>query len=459
MTYPEFLARKAQLAGQFGFNPIWMPDGLFDFQAAMCDWSIQKGRAALLEDCGMGKTRQQLVFAENVIRKTNRPVLVLTPIAVGHQTVAEADKIGVASIRSGDGRIPAAPQVIVANYERLHHFNPHDFAGVVCDESSILKNFDGATKAAVIEFMRTIPYRLLCTATAAPNDYIELGNSSEALGELGFMDMVARFFKKVQKASSRKDENRSGMYRFRGHAEKDFWRWICSWARALRKPSDLGFSNDGFILPKLIEREHIVSATTLAEGMLLPLPAHTLSEQREERRRTLKERCEKAAEIAMPYDSCISWCQLNDEGNLLEKLIPDSVQITGDDSKNQSEEEQEEFVKAFVSGQVKHLIAKQKTIGFGMNFQHCAHQTHFATHSFEQYYQSVRRSWRFGQKQDVTIDVIASEGETRVLSNLQRKARAAEEMFAQLVKLMGDELGVKKKVYKTKPTKLPKWIQ
>lgn len=458
MNYAEFLAGKAQLTGQFGFEPIWMPDSLFDFQKAMCEWAIRKGRAALLEDCGMGKTRQQLVFAENVIRKTNKSVLVLTPIAVGHQTIAEADRIGVAAIRSNNGKAPPSARVVVTNYEKLHLFDPGDFSGVVGDESGILKNFDGAIKAQVIEFIRRLPYRLLCTATAAPNDYIELGNHSEALGELGFMDMVARFFKKAQKASSRKDENRSGMYRFRGHAEKDFWRWICSWARALRRPSDLGFSDDGFILPNLIEREHVVSATTLADGMLISLPAHTLREQREERRRTLRERCEKAAEIAAPYESCISWCQLNDEGNLIEKLIPDSVQITGDDSKNQSEEEQEEFVQAFVSGQVKHLIAKQKTIGFGMNFQHCAHQTHFATHSFEQYYQSVRRSWRFGQKQDVTIDVIASEGETRVLSNLQRKARAAEEMFAQLVKLMGDGLKVKIKSYKPKPTKLPKWL-
>lgn len=458
MTYAEFLAGKAQLAGQFGFAPIWMPDSLFDFQAAMCDWSIRKGRSALLEDCGMGKTRQQLVFAENVIRKTNRPVLVLTPIAVGHQTITEADKIGVAAIRSGNGKIPSSPQVIVANYERLHLFDPNNFAGVVGDESSILKNFDGATKAAVTEFMRTIPYRLLCTATAAPNDYIELGTSSEALGELGFMDMISRFFKKVGTAQSKKDELRSGMYRFRGHAERDFWRWVCSWARALRKPSDLGFSDKGFTLPELVEREHIVSASSLAPGMLLPLPAHTLQEQREERRRTLTERCTKAAELAIDAPSCISWCQLNDEGNLLEKLIPNSVQITGDDSKNQIEEEQEELVRAFVAGEVTHLIAKQKTIGFGMNFQHCAHQTHFATHSFEQYYQSVRRSWRFGQKSAVTIDVIASEGETRVLSNLQRKQIAAEKMFTQLVELMADELKVQKKVYKPKITKLPKWL-
>lgn len=454
--YAEFLSAKRQLSGQFGFKPHFIPEFLFDFQKALVDWSIQKGRAAIFADCGLGKTPMQLVWAENVARETNGRVLIITPLAVGHQTIREADKFGIAATRSSDGSFPFTKEkIIVTNYERLHYFNPNDFEGVVCDESSILKNFDGTTRAAITEFMRTRKYRLLCTATAAPNDYIELGTSSEAVGELGFTDMISRFFKKEGSTTTRSDEHRAGVWRFRGHAESDFWRWICSWSRAIRKPSDMGFEDGAFELPPIETRQHVVEATTPHEEFLFSMPACGLSEQRSERRRTLNERCELAAEI---HNTCaepsIGWCHLNSEGDLLTKLIPDSEQVSGDDP----DERKEEVFSAFESGKLRVLITKPTIAGFGLNFQHCARQTFFPSHSFEQWYQAVRRSWRFGQKKKVVVDVISSEGEASVLANLQRKSEAAEKMFAKIVALMGRELNIQQTNNHTQKESVPAWL-
>lgn len=451
--YRAFVSSKSQYDGNSGFDPHWFPSQCFDFQNHLLDWAIRKGRAAIFADCGMGKTLLQLAWAENVVRHTNEPVLVLTPLAVSHQTVDEGAKFGIECVRSIDGRIPG--KIVVTNYERLHHFDRSKFVGVVCDESSILKNFDGVTKAAVTEFMRPMKYRLLCTATAAPNDYIELGTSSEALGYLGFMDMLGKFFKKAGPTLSRGDEFRSGTYRFRGHAESYFWRWVVSWARAIRQPSDLGFENGSFQLPKLITREHVVHAATRRDGFLFDLPAMNLHEQREERRRTLKERCEMAAALVNSHkNSAIAWCHLNDEGDMLERMIRGAVQVSGSDS----DERKEEVFRAFEKGEVRAIVSKPSIAAFGLNWQHCAHQTFFPSHSFEQWYQSVRRSWRFGQKQDVTVDVVCSEGEKGVLSNLQRKADAATEMFRRLVELIGKEIDVlESDKHKTEITR-PSWL-
>lgn len=454
--YQQFLAGKVQLSGEFGFKPSFIPDCAFDFQKALIEWAVRKGRSAIFADCGLGKTLIQLAWAENIVRKTNGRVLIITPLAVGHQTVREGIKFGISAARSPDGAFPlTGEKIIVTNYERLHYFNPNDFEGVVCDESSILKNFDGATRAAITEFMRTRKYRLLCTATAAPNDYIELGTSSEAVGELGFTDMISRFFKKEGSTTSRSDEHRAGVWRFRGHAEKDFWRWICSWSRAIRKPSDMGFDDGEFTLPRLETRQHIVKARTPHEEYLFAMPAFGLAEQRSERRRTLNERCELAAMI---HNNCkepsIGWCHLNSEGDLLTKLIPNAVQVSGDDS----DERKEEVFNGFESGKIRVLITKPTIAGFGLNFQHCARQTFFPSHSFEQWYQAVRRSWRFGQKKIVVVDVISSEGEASVLANLQRKSDAAEKMFERIVALMGRELNIRSQNNHTKKEKLPSWL-
>lgn len=453
MRYEEFLQGKTQFGENSGFDPVWMPDFLFPFQANLVEHALRKGRSALYEDCGLGKTPQQLVWAENVLRHTGKPVLILTPLAVSGQTVSEGEKFGIEVKRSSDGQ--HGPGITVTNYERLQYFNRHDFTAVVCDESSILKNFDGVTKCAVTEFMRKMPYRLLCTATAAPNDYIELGTSSEALGYLGFVDMVAKFFKKTEKTSSRKDELRGENYRFRGHAERDFWRWVCSWARAARKPSDLGFDDNGFILPELRTVEHVIQAKTKRPGWLIDMEAQTLQEQREERRRTIQERCECAASlVAGRKDQSISWVSLCDEGKLLEQLIPNSVEVDGQDC----DEYREEIFTAFSRGEVQNLISKTSICGFGMNWQNCCHQTYFPSHSFEQWYQGIRRSWRYGQKNPVTIDMVTSEGEAGVLKNLNRKAAQAEVMFSRLVELMNNELNIERVIREPSKVEIPAWL-
>jgi hypothetical protein len=463
VEYRQFLEAKVQSGADDGFEPVAMPAALFDFQRSLVEWAVRKGRAAIFADCGLGKTPMQLAWAENVVRKENRPVLIVTPLAVAAQTVAEAQKFGIEARRAADG--VALPGINVTNYERLHHFKPEDFAGVVADESSILKSFDGARRAEVTEFMRRMPYRLLCTATAAPNDYIELGTSSEALGQLGYMDMLSRFFKNDQgnsikatvyrhhgKNFAKLDEG--AKWRFKGHAETPFWQWVCSWARAIRRPSDLGFADGAFVLPPLTEREHMVHAETQAPGMLFSLPAVGLQEQREERRRTIRERCEKVAALVDTKDQALVWCHLNDEGDLLESLIPDCRQVSGDDS----DEEKEEAFLAFARGELRVLVTKPKIGAWGLNFQRCAHVTFFPSHSFEQFYQGVRRCWRFGQKRPVRVDVITTEGEKDVLKNLQRKATAADRMFSSLVAQMNSALRIERSVAFTKQEQRPAWL-
>ena len=451
--YRGFLDRKTHLGNQSGFAPLYMPDFLFPFQRALTTWAIEKGRCAIFADCGLGKTPMQLVWAQNVVEKTCKPVLVLTPLSVGAQTVREAEKFGIEAKQSRDGQV-AAP-ITITNYQQLHKFDWKQFGGVVCDESSILKSVDGAIKGQVTDFMRKLPYRLLCTATAAPNDYIELGTSSEALGDLGFMDMLNRFFKKSEQTMSRREEFRSGLYRFRGHSEKDFWRWICSWARAVRKPSDIGFPDDAYRLPELQAVEHIITARTSNPDFLFDMPAVGLAEQRSERRRTINERCELAASLINATNKpAVAWCHLNEEGHMLEKMIPGAVEVEGNDS----DEFKEETFDAFASGQIRVLVSKPIIAGFGLNWQHCAHQTFFPSHSFEQWYQAIRRCWRFGQKQPVRVDVISSEGEAGVLANLNRKAHQAEQMFAKLVELINNELRIEKtNKHNTKQTN-PSWL-
>jgi len=453
--YQRFLAGKAQADHDSGFGPTFIPDWMFDFQASLVEWAVRKGRAAIFADCGLGKTPMQLVWAENVVRHTSRPVLILTPLAVGPQTVREAEKFGIEAVHCRDGKFGTA-KIVVTNYERLHYFDDADFAGCVCDESSILKNFDGVTKAAITEFMRKMLYRLLCTATAAPNDYIELGTSSEALGYLGYTDMLGQFFKNDQggiKISASNQIHGNG-WRFKPHAQQNFWRWMCSWARAVRKPSDLGFDDDSFQLPTLTTETHVVAASRPLDGMLFAMPAVGLAEQRQERSATVKERCERVAQIVPADDFCVVWGQLNAETDLLEKLIPNAVQVSGRDS----DDAKEEKFEAFQRGEIKTLITKPVIGAFGLNWQHCNRMTFFPSHSFEQYYQAVRRLWRFGQERSVKVDIVTTEGERDVLENLQRKADAAELMFESIVHEMNNELRIDRSQQFEKPMEMPQWM-
>jgi hypothetical protein len=462
--YAAFLACKAQDDARDGFEPLWLPEFLFDFQRELVSWALLKGKAAIFADCGLGKTPMQLVWAENVVRKTNKPVLIATPLAVSHQTVAEAAKFDIEARRSSGGQSDGG--IVVTNYERLHLFNPDDFAGMVCDESSILKSFDGTRRGEITEFMRRLPYRLLCTATAAPNDYIELGTSSEALGQLGHMDMLTRFFKNDQGNTIKTQVFRhggrnfermadAGKWRLKGHAETPFWRWVCSWARAIRRPSDLGFDDGQFVLPPLIEQDHLVETEQIAPGMLFALPAVGLKEQREERRRSIKERCEKvAALVADTGEQALVWCHLNDEGDLLSRTIRDAHQVSGDD---RDEVKEERFLE-FARGDIRVLVTKPKIGAWGLNFQRCAHVTFFPSHSFEQFYQGVRRCWRFGQKRPVKVDVVTTEGEQDVLKNLQRKAVAADKMFANLVSEMNRALRIDRSVSFKQEESVPAWL-
>jgi hypothetical protein len=444
--YRAFIERKTHLGQMSGFKPLWMPDFLFPFQRALTTWALEKGRAAIFADCGLGKTPMQLVWAQNVVEKTCKPVLILTPLSVGAQTIREAAKFHVDAKQSRDGKI-AAP-ITVTNYQQLQKFNWQEFGGLVCDESSILKNFDGQIRAQVTEFMRKLPYRLLCTATAAPNDYIELGTSSEALGELRRVEMMAHFFNH--------DGGDTSKWRLKKHAARHlFWQWVCTWARAVSKPSDLGFPDDGYKLPPLNTVEHIIQARTRNPDFLFDMPAVGLDEQRKERRRTIYERCEQvAALVANTGEAAMAWCHLNEEGHLLEKIIPGAVEVEGSDS----DEFKEESFEAFAAGQIRVLISKPVIAGFGLNWQHCAHQTFFPSHSFEQWYQAIRRCWRFGQKQAVRVDVIASEGEAGVLANMNRKAEKAAEMFKKLVKLTNHELQIEKANHHTKQEQIPSWL-
>lgn len=439
MSYTDFLARKAQLNDVSGFEPNWLPDFLFPFQRDLVDWAVRMGRGAVFADCGLGKTPMQLVWAENVRRHTGKPVLIVTPLAVSFQTEEEAAKFGIDAATSRDGNIPAG--ITITNYERLEKFDPARFGGVVCDESSAIKAFDGKRRAIVTEFLRERPYRLLATATAAPNDYTELGTSSEALGYLGHIDMLNQFFVNNNKTSATRGAWRGHgaprtfeqpHWRFKGHSQDHFWRWVSSWARAVRSPSDLGYDPDGFLLPPLKTRCHVVDSDQPLDDTLFTMPAVGLQEERAELRRTITERCDMAAKVLADAASGVAWCHLNAESTLLTKLIDGAVEVNGSDSPDAKEEK----LLAFSRGEARVLVTKPKIGAWGLNWQHCHRMTFFPSHSYEQYYQAIRRSWRFGQQNTVTVDVITTPGGEGVLANLERKAAAADLMFDQLVRHM-----------------------
>jgi hypothetical protein len=451
--YIEFIAKKTHSRIEFGFDPIFIPSQLFDFQTYLLQWALRKGRSAIFADCGLGKTIIELAWADNVVRHTGQRVILLTPLAVTHQIKQEAIKFDFEADISRDGQLNSS--IIITNYERLHLFSPDDFVGIICDESSILKSFSGATKSAITTFARHLPYRLLATATAAPNDFIELGTSSEAIGNLGYMDMLNRFFKNsLNNSASGRMRGEVIKWRLKGHAEVPFWQWVCTWAMAVRRPSDIGFSDDKFILPPLSEIDHVVKSNTLPDGYLFSVPAVGLKEQREERRRTISERCDLVSNLVAHDRPAIAWCHLNNEGDLLEHIIPDAVQVSGRDS----DDEKEAKLTAFSQGQERVLITKPSIGAWGLNYQHCNHATFFPSHSYEQYYQAIRRCWRFGQKRPVQVDIVTTEGDVNVLKNLQRKSAQSDVMFSNLVRQMSLATVANQPTQRSQPILIPSWL-
>lgn len=445
--YAEFLARKAHLESSSGFEPVYMPDALFPFQAALVEWAIRKGRSAMFADCGLGKTFMQLVWAENVARHTGGRVLVLCPLAVAFQTVNEAGKFGIEATYRREG-IVSGDRIVVTNYQRLHNFTPSDFVAVVCDEAGILKNFAGAIRKSITDFMAGHEYRMLCTATAAPNDYIELGTSAEALGVMDRKHMLAQFFTH--------DGGDTSKWRIKGHAREHlFWQWVASWARACRKPSDIGFDDGDFVLPELIQHRHVVAADTPMDGFLFDLPAIGLSEQRVDLRRTLKERCGMASELVNAHDSpAVCWTNLNSEADLIAKSVSGAVNVQGADS----DDYKEDAFRDFANGGIRVIVSKPSIAGFGLNWQHCAHMTFFPSHSYEQFYQCVRRCWRFGQTKPVMADIVTTESQENVLRNMERKAAAADHMFDRLVARMNDEIRAAVVPQFQNREELPSWL-
>ena len=441
MDYEKFIQRKKHSIGNFGFDPSWMPKGAFDFQEHVVEKAVNKGRVGIFADTGLGKTLIQLSIAENVIRKTNKRVLILTPLAVAFQFINEATRIEIDDIsHSKDGKLSS--KITVCNYERLHLLNPEDFVCVMLDESSILKNFEGKTRDAIVSFVKKIPYRFLSTATPSPNDFIELGNSSEALGYMGYMDMLTKFFKSNQGSADSNNRNIGEKFYLKPHAENDFFAWVNQWSIMIKKPSDLGFSDAGYDLPALHTHKHITFNKKAWEidgqQSLFAVPAARLTEVREEQKLTTVERCEKAVNLAGGKTS-VYWCNLNDESALLKEMDADAVEIVG----GMSIDKKEDILISFAKGDIQRIITKAKMTSMGLNWQHCNHTVFFPTYSYEQYYQAIRRFWRFGQKREVTCDMVISEGQERVMQALEQKTQKAIELYGNLVKAANRDFSFK----------------
>lgn len=451
--YRAFLTCKTRPVPAVGFevNAQDLNKKLYPFQRACVSWALRRGRAALFQDCGLGKTAEQLVWAEKMVAHTGKPALILAPLAVVQQTCREGEKFGV-DVTACRTQADAGASVNVTNYEMLRHFNPEGFGAIVLDESSILKAFDGKVRRAITDFGRKIRYRLACTATPAPNDWMELGMHSEFLEALPHSQMLAIFF--VHDSSGG-----TGSWRLKGHAENPFWRWLTEWAVACRKPSDLGYDDEAFKLPPLKVTVHTVESP-IPDGHLFAPGAETLAERRTARRESLDARVMTAATIANATKGpVLLWCNLNAESSALTRAVKGAVEIKGLDRP----QDKAGRMLGFADGKIRCLVSKPRIAGFGMNWQHCSTIIFTGlSDSYEQYYQAVRRCWRFGQKRAVNVHVVISEAEATVLANVKRKERDAEEMFAKLVRHanLAGQIGVHlRSEYKaTARLRLPKWI-
>ena len=434
-AYAEFLATKMQRAAPVGFavDHARLPDAMKPFQSAITAWACRRGKAALFEGTGLGKTLQELSWASEVQHETKRPVLVLTPLAVAEQTVGEAEKFNIDGVAYASDHEEARAPIVVTNYDRLHRFDVSRFGGVVLDESSILKAADGKTRAAIMEACADVPYLLPASATPAPNDWTELGQHSELLGVMTAKEMLSMFF--VHDGSNR--ANGGDGWRLKRHAEQDFWAWLASWAVMIRKPSDLGFDEPGYELPPLHKHQITVPSSGPRPFEMFTAEVSDLSDRLAERRDSLPQRVAAAVDIAMagrdrPW---VHWCNLNDEANAIVRAIPGAVQVAGSDPR----EEKKAKLLAFSRGEIQDLVTKPSIAGFGMNWQHCHSLTCVGLNdSFEQLYQLLRRFWRFGQKNAVDAYLIASEREGSVVANLNRKERDFEAMADAMALHMRD---------------------
>ena len=420
--YNEFLAAKKKTHVTSGFDPDATDYGLFDFQAAILNWACKRGRAAIFADTGLGKTAMQVAWADQVAKHTKGRVLILAPLCVAQQTVKEAARIGVDVVYARNGANTDAG-IVITNYEMMEHFSPSDFSGVVLDESSILKSLSGKTRTALIENFIKTPYKLSCTATPSPNDFMELGNQAEFIGIMSRTEMLATYFIH--------DGGDTSKWRLKGHGKAKFWEWMASWSVCIRNPSDIGLDGSKYILPGLAIHQHVVDASYIPEDHLFPVVAQTLTDRRAAKRASLRDRVAKAVDIANSTSGhVIIWCHLNDESNELKRLIPDAEEVYG----TLSIDEKESRINRFSRGESRVIITKPSITGFGLNWQHCSDMIFVGMDdSFESYYQAVRRCYRFGQKNKVNVHIISSESEGEVKKNIERKAAQADEMSLQMV--------------------------
>jgi len=455
--YLQIVEAREHTRNQYGFDPVFMPDMAFPFQRHGISEALRMGRAALFFDTGLGKTLIQLVTAENIVRHTNKRVLVFTPLAVGFQFLLEAQKIGVSDIEKSKGGFSSKSKIVVTNYEQMEKFDPADFVCVIGDESSILKNDKGQTANMFKRFVTKTPYRFLATATPAPNDYIEFLNSSEALGGPAFMDTLTKFFRNNQNSA---DARHAGdKWYFKAFAEKAFWDFVASWSLVCTKPSDLGpFDDSMYRLPELIEVNHTIQNDNPLMGQngqmrLFSMPASGFSEEKQEVKLGLKQRCEKAAELAENCEFYVHWVNMDKEAEVLRQCSPQAVEING----KMSIDKKEEILLAFASLEIKHLITKPTITSQGLNWQHCHNTGVFPSYSWEQYYQLVRRFYRFGQKEKVTVNRILTDGQIKTMLALDAKAERSQHSLDMLLKAVSKSQEVKR--YEKPEIKLPSFIK
>lgn len=424
--YNDFIGTKRKHSANHGFDPLPIIAPLFEWQAHVLKWAVKKGRAALFEDCGLGKTAQQLEWASQVFRKTGGSVLILAPLAVGEQTRLEGVKFGIqASVVSDHSEI-GGPGIYITNYEKLEHFCCEDFAGVVLDESSILKSFTGKTRKALTEAFKNTPYRLCCTATPSPNDYTELGQHADFLGICTPAQMLCTYFIN--------DTFNTGDWRLKKHAEDEFWKWLASWAACISMPSDLGFDDTGYDLPELHMTDITVEVDQSEEtgDDLFRIATLSATTMHKEMRLTAPARCDAVAEMVNNSDDTwIVWCNTNLEADELKKRIPDAVEVRGSDKPSVKQKR----LAAFTNGEVRIIITKPSIAGFGLNWQHC-HNVAFVglSYSFEDFYQALRRSYRFGQTREVNAFVVQAETEGAIIKSIQRKIKQHQTMQESMKK-------------------------